>query len=182
VALTIRKAGKNDASDLGRLHIEGWRASYGGIVDQTYLDALDVEKRAADWQRWFDEGKMDVLLALDPENKPCGFASFGKLKTPVPGMSPIRPLYTAEIYAIYILPTHWRQGIGRELLKQASLSLRNIKHRSLCLWVIQKNERAVEFYKSLGGQRCGKKDVEIGGKMLQEICFGWRDTKSLIGD
>jgi hypothetical protein len=33
----------------------------------------------------------------------------------------------------------------------------------------------------MGGQRIGKKVVEIGGRNVKEACFGWRDTAPLIG-
>ena len=99
--------------------------------------------------------------------------------TPPPGMSPVRPLYTAEILALYILPACWRQGLGRQLMAQAALRLQEKKHKSLCLWVLEKNMRGNAFYKALGGQRCGKKPVTIGTQTLTDVCYGWRDTAPL---
>ena len=51
-----------------------------------------------------------------------------------------------------------------------------MKHKSMCLWVLEKNERAVSFYKKLGGERCGKKEIEIGKSKVKEVCFGWRNA------
>jgi hypothetical protein len=64
-------------------------------------------------------------------------------------------------------------------MRGAAQSLAALKHKSLCLWVLEKNERAANFYKKLGGERCGKKDIEIGPTTAREICFGWRDTARL---
>ena len=176
--MNIRPATATDAGDLAHVHIEGWRSSYGGLIDQAYLDGLDRKARERDWGEWL-AGGTEALIAHDDKGGPAGFVSFNKLMTPPPGMSPIRPLYTAEILAIYILPDYWRQGLGRTLMSQAVARLREKKHRSLCLWVLEKNSRAVGFYKALGGERCGRKSVEIGGKTLTDICFGWRDISRL---
>lgn len=168
-----------DAADLGHIHVEGWRAAYGGLAPQAFLDGLNADARAKNWTEWLASGETTALIARDNTGKPAGFISFGKVRTAPPGMSPVRPVYTAEIYALYLLPAYWRAGLGRQLMAAAAAALRVQKHKSLCLWVMEKNPRAVPFYKALGGQKCGSKTVEIGGKPLSEIAFGWRDTTIL---
>lgn len=177
--LTLHPCTPDDCDDLARLHIEGWRSSYGGLVDQAYLDGLDTTARAQDWRGWLAGGTR-AIIARDADGNGCGFVAFSKLMTPPPGMSPVRPLYTAEILAIYILPAYWRVGLGRRLMAAAAESLRGDKHKSLCLWVLEKNTRAVSFYKALGGERCGKKQVEIGGRTFTDVAFGWRDSGKLF--
>lgn len=176
--MNIRSCTQRDAGDLAHIHIEGWRSSYGGLVEQSFLDALDKESRAADWAKWLGEGT-EALIACDDEGDPAGFIAFNKLMTPPPGMSPVRPLYTAEILAIYILPAYWRKGLGRQLMRAAVTRLKERKHKSLCLWTLEKNARGNAFYKALGGQRCGKKDIIIGDRKLTDVCYGWRDTAGI---
>jgi ribosomal protein S18 acetylase RimI-like enzyme len=173
--MNIRPCTPEDAQALAHIHIEGWRATYNGLVEQSFLDALNKDERAADWVKWLGEGT-EALIAHDDAGNPAGFIAFNKLMTPPPGMSPIRPLYTSEILAIYILPDYWRQGLGHQLMKEAATRLKERKHKSLCLWVLEKNSRGNAFYKALGGQRCGKKDVTIGATKLTDVCYGWRDT------
>lgn len=180
MSFTIRKACTDDIPSIAHIHVAGWQAAYGGIVDQGYLDSLSTEKREQDWQKWFADGNMNVLVSEDAEGNVSGFTSFGKLRTPLPGMSPIRPLYSAEIYAIYTLPDSWGTGVGKALMEGSVKELAIMKHKSLCLWVLEKNKRAVSFYKKLGGERCGKKDIEIGPTTAREIAFGWRDSKVLL--
>lgn len=177
--MNILPATQDDAAPLAMLHIEGWRASYTGLVEQAFLDGLDIGKRTQQWQEWLTAGT-SALIARDGNEKPAGFIAFNKLMTPPPGMSGIRPLYTAEILALYILPAYWRQGLGRTLMSEAARILQERKHKSLCLWVLEKNARGVGFYKSLGGERCGKKSVEIGHRHLTDVCFGWRNTAGLM--
>lgn len=177
--MKIQLATAANTNDLGHLHVEGWRSSYGGLVDQAFLDSLDPLKRAEQWAGYLNGGT-EALIAHDDDGKPAGFIAFSKLMTAPPGMSPVRPLYTAEILAIYILPDFWRHGLGRQLMGMAAERLREKKHRSLCLWVLENNVRGNAFYKALGGERCGKKQTEIGGRTLTDVCYGWRDTSRLL--
>ena len=180
MSFTIRPATVADIPAIAFIHVAGWRDSYGCIVRRDFLDSLSTQEKEKNWGEWFKDSTMQVLLALDGAGKPCGFISFGKLRTPIPGGSPIRPPYSAEVYAIYILPEAQRQGLGRQLMCAAALKLKDMKHKSLSLWVVEKNEKAVNFYKKLGGQRCGKKDIEVGGTKIKEIAFGWRDTSVFL--
>ncbi len=179
-SFTLRPVAPEDTATLAQIHVRGWQDSYGGLVSQDYLDSLSVEKRAADWQEWLKNPDMNALLACSENGIPAGFASFGRLRTPPPGSSPIRPPYSSEIYALYILPEFWRQGLGRKLMNAAAAVLKEKKHKSLCLWVLEKNERANAFYRALGGEKCGKKEVEIGRDKVREACYGWRDTAKLL--
>ncbi|MGZ9108422.1 MAG: N-acetyltransferase family protein [Micavibrio sp.] len=169
----------SDIDDLALIHVEGWRASYAGLVDPAFLANLDVAEYAKNWRNWLESEEASALIARDDAGNPAGFISFGRLRTPIPGTSSIRPLYSAEIYALYILPAYWRAGLGRQLMAEGTAALREKKHKSVCLWVLEGNKRAVAFYKALGGQRCGTKRIEIAGKTLPEIAFGWRDTTIL---
>ena len=177
---SITPGSEIDLEDIAMIHVAGWQGAYGGIIDQGYLDALSVEKKVQLWRQIIEEGDTQLLIARNEQEIAAGFCSFGKLKSPPPGMSAIRPLYTSELYAIYILPAYWRQGLGRELMASSIAKLQKSKHNSVCLWVLEKNSRAVAFYKALGGQRCGKIDVEIGPTKAREICFGWRDFSNLL--
>lgn len=178
--MEIRSATPDDSPALAHILVRGWQESYKHIIDQDWLDALDENEYRAQWQKWFADENWQVLIAHDDDGTAAGFAGFGKLKTPPPGSSPIRPLYSAELYAIYILPEFWRQGLGTKLVRDAAAQLVTMKHKSLCLWTMEKNKQAIDFYKHLGGERCGKKEVQIGPTSAREVCFGWRDTAPLL--
>ncbi len=178
--LTIRPVTSDDIPALARIHAQAWRDSYDWLPDQGALGAPSETDRLQQWQRWLDIPESGVLLAIADGDVPVGFVSFGKLKTPPPGSSPIRPLYSAEIYGLYLLADYYRQGMGTALLRAAACRLREMKHGSLCLWAMEKNIRAVAFYKAMGAERCGKQVVEIGSLKAREICFGWRDLAGLL--
>lgn len=180
MSFTLKNAMASDAAAIAHLHVQGWRDAYGGLLDADYIESQTEELRTGQWQGWLAEGNTKAIIGFAADGTPAGFIGFGKLKTPPPGMSPIRPVYASEIYAFYILADYWRQGLGTQLLKAGVEKLAEEKSKSVCLWVLEKNNRAVSFYKKTGGERCGKKDVEFGSTTAREVCFGWRDTSKIL--
>lgn len=174
----IRKAETADIPTIAALHIEGWKGAYGGIVDQAYLDTLTIAQRIADWTEWMESGESEVFLA-EEDGRAAGFVVIGRTKTPPPGSSPIRPSHSGEIYALYLDPAMWRRGIGTALIRHAARELKERKHSTLCLWVLDANARAKSFYEKMGGQKIGNKMIEIGPSKLKEVCYGWKDTTAL---
>ena len=164
--IKIREATTADIPDIAKIHVAGWHGAYGGIVDQGYLDEFTVEMRIEKWKEHFDKGESNALLA-HVDGEAVGFVDYGSLKTPPAGMSKIRPLYSSEIYALYLMPEFYRQGVGTALIKEAVGKLKD-------------NKRGCSFYDSIGGQRVGKKIIEIGPTKAKEVCYGWRDTSMIL--
>lgn len=177
--ISIRKATKDDIAELAEIHVDGWHGGYKGIVDQDYINSKTIDERIKSWTEIFEQNDSETLIAVRGE-KGVGFISYGALRTPPAGMSKIRPLYSSEIYAIYIKQEFYRHGMGRQLFKKAVENLMAQKHHSMCLWVLDKNKRARSFYDALGGQRIGKKMIEIGPSKVKELCYGWRDIKEIL--
>jgi GNAT superfamily N-acetyltransferase len=180
MSYSLRIASVEDAALIGQLHVAGWQGAYGGIVKQDYLDSLSAETRAQNWEKWLPNPDIKVLIAEDENGEGAGFCAFGKLLTPVPGQSNIRPQYTAEVSALYLLPHHYRKGAGKLLMQEAAKLLWADKHGGMALWVLVDNKRACAFYEALGGQRVGSKMIEVGGQNLKEACYGWRDLRRLM--
>ena len=177
--MNIRQATLNDIPAIATLHVTGWQGAYGGLVDQDYLGNLTIEKRMADWTGWIKAGETQSFLA-EIDSQPAGFITVGRTKTPPPGSSPIRPSHSGEIYALYLHPDCWRQGIGTALFHHGIERLKEQGHTSVCLWVLDGNKRGKAFYNKMGGQKLGGKMIEIGPSKLKEICYGWRDTSILL--
>ena len=172
---SIRKAGEGDVEALAYLHTMGHKASHVGSARDAYIDAITVDENIENWTRWFKKGEADdVYIAEDSDGKPYGYVWFGPLKTPPPGMSPIRPLYTREIYGLYTLESSWGSGLGAQLMVFAFETMKQQKHSSVCLWVLKNNKRANAFYQKMGGERCGKMKSTRGEANVVESCFGWR--------
>ena len=105
-----------------------------------------------------------MLLAL-AQPAEAGFISFGPSRDKDGNGK-------AEIYAIYILPEFWNQGIGRELLEEAERRVADNNFTAITLWVLEKNVLARRFYDSRGFHLDeGQKAETIGGLKLTELRY-----------
>jgi GNAT superfamily N-acetyltransferase len=65
-----------------------------------------------------------------------------------------------EIYALYVEPSAWRQGVGRGLLAAGLARLRDTGATTAGLWVLRDNTRARAFYEALGWTPTGEHRLE----------------------
>lgn len=76
-----------------------------------------------------------------------------------------------EIWGIYLLPSFWRQGIGKELLNWGVKNLQDQGYDRISLWVLEKNINARKFYERMGFEHDGTvKELNIG-KPLNEYRY-----------
>lgn len=163
---TIRKATVADAAAIAHVHVTSWRSTYAGIVPDAYLESLNVDERAQNWEDHLAAQRAIFLVAEDEEGI-FGFACGGRLREELAG-------YDAELYAIYLLRERQRQGTGRSLAQSLVDALLAERFKSMAVWVLEANP-AVSFYKRLGAFQIAQKKIEIGGIQLEELALGWPD-------
>lgn len=166
--MEIRKARPEDAQQIAWVHLESWKTTYPGIIPQAYIDGLKVENGAARWKTWLAEQTATVLVAED-EAVVFGFAAGGRPMHPVDG-------YDAELASIYLLASQQKKGAGRALVWRLAEELLAQGFTSLVVWVLRENP-ACGFYRRMGGTVVAEKPIEIGGKTLPEVAFGWADLR-----
>jgi len=169
---SIRKTGAQDARAVAYVQVEGWRSTYGGIVPDAYLAAMDVESRVESWRDPLQSDEVAAFVAEDAAGM-FGFVCGGKIREVIEG-------YDAELYAIYLLKDRQRGGAGRRLACTLAEELRGRGFRSMTVWVLEENRRAVSFYKALGAVQIAQKTVEIGGAELSDLCLGWADLSCCL--
>ena len=84
--------------------------------------------------------------------------------------------YIGELYAIYILKEAQGHGVGKKLTRALVERLIQEHYYSMLVWVLADNPSR-RFYEALGGQYVSTKQIEIGGVMLDEVSYGWRDIR-----
>jgi GNAT superfamily N-acetyltransferase len=135
----IRNGRVDDAQELGRVHVAGWRSAYHGLIDQTFLDSLNADSRA----RWWREavGRPGQTLSVAEVDRVVeGFCLCGP--SDIEGWG--------EIRAIYVSPDHWGTGLGHRLLAAGELALRDAGFDRALLWVLEQNTQARRFYERQG--------------------------------
>jgi ribosomal protein S18 acetylase RimI-like enzyme len=166
VIMKIRPATPEDAAAIARVHITSWQRAYERILPAEFLAGLSFEGRRDVWAESIASGQPQVLVA-EVDSQVVGFCAVG------PCRDDHAPVTTFEVWAIYLSPSHWSAGLGRELW----LASRNwaLAHGAtdMSLWVITTNQRAISFYEAAGFEvaRSSLKSSALGGVQVEEVRY-----------
>lgn len=171
--MKIRFAKLEDAAGIAQVHVDSWKTTYKGIIADAYLDKLSVEEHWNRWEKRLSEPEPGegVIVAENERGQICGFLDYGIDRES-------GHMHEAELYAVYLLQSEQRKGIGREMFRRMLEVLRERGYRSLMVWVLEQNP-AVHFYGKLGGEELERKQIRIGEEDFTEIALRWQDIARL---
>jgi ribosomal protein S18 acetylase RimI-like enzyme len=172
---TIRKATLEDASAIATVHVAAWKETYRGIVSDYVLNNLSIKRRTEQWVNSLSDETHQFHRAFvaEIEGQVVGFASYGSPQIKDSD-------FDGELFAIYILKTAHRRGIGRALAREVVNAMREAGWNSMMVWVLKDNP-ARGFYERLGGEYLYDKPIEIGDESLVECAYGWRELSCFQG-
>lgn len=150
VQVQVRAARVEDARGVAIVHVESWRVAYRGLIDQSVLDAQQVDHRADQWASWIAHsvagaptgggaGHSHRLLVADAGGRIAGWASYGAGRDTDMATS-------GELAGIYVHPDFWSRGIGHVLIESVERELAAEGWPNAYLWVLRGNDRASRFY------------------------------------
>ncbi|HEY3343946.1 MAG TPA: GNAT family N-acetyltransferase [Anaerolineaceae bacterium] len=171
--MRIRKATLADAQGAFQVRVKSWQTSYAGILPARYLAGLDSQDLWHEWQGELEDlnhGKV-TYVAENQTGQVIGFASGGPERNG-------DPIFSAELYAIYLLGANQHRGIGSQLFQSVARDLNQAGHRSMLVWALSANPTR-SFYEKLGGEVVDQKEIEIAGGNFTEVAYGWRDIRPL---
>src|ERR1700744_4805366 len=175
----IRAARVADAAHIAVVHVRSWQGAYRGLLPQAYLDGLDPAQRIGRWEgslaegdagragadtgRTGDVGRAGVedrgactgILVANVGGDLLGFASYSPSRD-----SDEDPGRVGEIGAIYLLPSAWGKGIGRQLMDATLACLATAGFTQVTLWVLDSNVRARRFYEAGGWSADGGQKLD----------------------
>ncbi|MGH2458841.1 MAG: GNAT family N-acetyltransferase [Chloroflexota bacterium] len=169
--MRCRDAACSDAASIARIHVDSWRTTYRGVIPDDVLARLSYAARQAEWESGLchPDGAQIVFVAEDPDDGIVGFACGGPERTG-------DPLYQGELYAIYILESHQRRGIGQELTRRVAGRLIEAGLTGMQVWVLVDNPSR-GFYEKLGGLTVRTRNITFGNAQLEEVAYGWRNLR-----
>ena len=172
----VRAASPLDAAALARVHRESWRTTYAGILPLDVIARQAGRKSEASWRGRVaaSRGIDATWIAERPGEGLLGFASCGPARDPIEGLE-------AEIYALYVLQSAQRRGVGRELVRAAARHFVRNGYFGFYLWVLKAN-RARLFYEVLGGEVIAERKERLGKHDFAEIAYGWHDLTRLVAN
>jgi GNAT superfamily N-acetyltransferase len=164
--VVLREATAGDAEAIGRISVESWRVGYAGLMAESVLDSMDAGGRAAAWLEYGNKPEFNTIVA-ELDGEVVAFAglrlSAGKGDGKDVGNMP----------TFYLLPCHWRKGIGGLLWRRVLEVACERGFRTLTVWVLESNQRARSFYESVGLLLDGatKVDTRLTGHELHEVRY-----------
>ena len=143
--IKLRPARVDDAEELAQIHLSTWQVAYRDLLSAGYLAGLanGVARRAEVLADAIATEKMSVQV-VEQNGQLVAWASFGSSRD-AEAIST-----TAELRAINLLPQVWSQGIGTRLWRHVCQLLINAGYTAATVWVVQGNDRAIDFYQAAG--------------------------------
>jgi ribosomal protein S18 acetylase RimI-like enzyme len=169
--VTIRAATLEDVRGVACVHVESWRSTYRGLLDDEFLRRMSIAGRVRQWTNAMGETGSHLLVAETSRAGIVGFASGGPERSGDPD-------HRAELYAIYLLADHQRSGLGSALTRALVERLLEDGHGSMLVWVLASNP-ARRFYEKLGGRELRTQEIRIGDHTYPEVAYGWRELATL---
>jgi ribosomal protein S18 acetylase RimI-like enzyme len=169
--ITLRSATAADAFDIASIHVRAWQAAYRGIVPDTYLASLSIEKRHAYWAEMLSNPGQDatrpVATVAIEHGQTVGWIATSATR------DKDKDTGWGEIQAIYLDPAVRRTGIGSKLTRDALTRLATAGYTHASLWVLSENAPARLFYERVGfaPEPASQKTFTLGGAELSEIRY-----------
>lgn len=168
----IRPATLDDAPAIARVHAQSWLETYHSLIPAEVLGSFNLEMRTQRWQRILSEPDSSQANLVTLEGgEVVGFASCGPERDR-------DPVYTGELYALYLLEAHQGKGLGRRLFEASAGFLRGQGHNNMLLWALKGNH-TVGFYQHMGGTLVYERDIPVTPLMLPGVGYGWPDLSEV---
>ncbi len=160
--IKIRRLAMDDVSSAARIVVDGWKEAYSGIIDDDYLNSLNVEEKIRIFTKYVDKDNF-VVAIMDGEV--VGFCRFIYDNS----FSPNIDYIDCELMAIYVRPDLKSRGIGATMFKDVAKRLRKKNRATMLVWCLADNVDSIEFYKHMGGEIKAERLIQIGDKNYKEV-------------
>lgn len=160
----IRRAKENDARKIAEISVFGWLEAYKDILSEEFLNSMSIDKKEIKAKNEILEGIMDIFVYEDENQDILGFCKFGDEREKENNCD-------CELYAIYVLPTVKRNGIGSKLLNFIKEKNINENKKNMCLWCLKDNIQGKSFYEKNFGVVNKVRNIEIGNNNVEEISY-----------
>ncbi|MGM7701364.1 GNAT family N-acetyltransferase [Pseudalkalibacillus sp. Hm43] len=160
----IRKATIDDVTQIAEVHVSSWKTTYKGIVSDSFLAQLSVERKIEQWTQVIQQTGGFMYVA-EENGRIVGFVNGGRRRIEeIP--------YDGEIYAIYLLSECQGKGFGKRLFEASVDWMKSEGLNSMYVWVLEENSSKF-FYEKMGGRAFKEDQLEIEGVKHTEIAYGW---------
>lgn len=143
-----------EVNGMGYVLYKSWQETYTGLIDDSYLNTMSLEKceKIASFQ------KDNSLVAVE-NGTVIGFVGFGAYRDE-------KDTDMGEIQGLYVLEEYHGKKIGFGLMNEAVKRMSD--YNKIALWVLKGNDKAIRFYERYGFRFDGaEKKVLIGTEQTE---------------
>lgn len=166
----IRVAQAHDAKEITLVHLNTWKTSYQGILEQSFLDALELNNDRLNFRKNLLKDA-DIHLVITFNEKVIAFADAGSLRSHKHLKDTNNNHELGELYAIYVLKEHQALGLGKILFQTCSRKLQERGLMPFVIWALKDNLSANQFYQKLGGTIVDEILSTIGNRQYSEVAY-----------
>ena len=166
-AIQVRPAIERDAAAIAHIQASASQAAFKALFPGEPMPEFDSLKKSQKfWREAIEYSEPQVQVAQDGKTV-VGFVGYDRSRDPK------TPPTTGEIWAIYVLPSHWGQGVGLALWDAAREGLIEEGCKKVSAWVPLGYARALRFHDMAGFKRemTSIKTVHMGAVKVEEIRF-----------
>lgn len=163
--MKIRLTTPDDAQVLAKIHIDSWRAAYRGLVTDAHLSVLDYVQSEERFRQSFSANSEETYVA-EGTKEVTGFLTLGPCRDKDVNLD-----LTGEIWGIYLVPEHWRKGIGSRLCRWGEDQLASRGYSVAILWVFAENAQARRFYEAMGFTQDEATKILKIGKEIEAVRY-----------
>ncbi|MBR0491831.1 MAG: GNAT family N-acetyltransferase [Clostridia bacterium] len=163
--IIIRTATINDVGQIAKIKIEGWQTAYKGIIDNDFLDNMNLNEEIKKRKNNIENG-VDIIVA-ELNNEIVGFCLYRNyIKEPENYHNA-----NCELSALYVKSSLKRKGIGSKLMKYVIQKLKNQGKTQMILGCLKENSPSRTFYEKMGGKIIKIENSKIGNKEYEEVIY-----------
>ena len=169
--IIIKTATTNEAEEIAKIKIEGWQTAYRGIIDDKFLDNMDINEELEKRKNNIENGA-DIIVA-ELNNEIVGFCLYRNyIKDPES-----YPNANCEISSLYVKSSLKRKGIGTKLMQYVIQKLQNQGKTQMILGCLKENYPSRAFYEKIGGKVLKIEKITFGNKEYEEVIYEYDISK-----
>ncbi len=149
----LRLAEEKDLKRISKMYVENWKATYIGLVNQDFLDKLNVPDAIEKWRTHINKDNHGIYVA-EKDDKIMGFAAF----RPEPTMDDC--LY---LDSLHVSKCSRKLGIGSILINRIAKRTVEEGYSKMNISIVSGNERARRLYINSGAVHYEFEKIDFGG-------------------
>ena len=162
----IRAATLDDAPVIAYVQYHGWQQTYRGIISDSYLAEMSLEKGVERWNRNL-QSPLGFISVITDKEKVIGFIGGGKNRSATLKCE-------GEIYALYLLKEYHGKQLGTKFFVYGIEQLKISGYQSFCVFVLKDNP-TINYYKKFYPDLEICERIKIGETEYDEVGLGWSD-------